>query len=56
MGGSMLEQLLNNIKQGQEIRENLIELKKCLKGNIKNQDEFLLLLQYDWIISAIIMQ
>ena len=48
MGGSMLEQLLNNIKQGQEIRENLIELKKCLKGNRENQDEFLLLLQYDY--------
>ena len=48
MGGSMLEQLLENIKKGQNIRENLIELKKQLKGNLKKQEEFLCLLQYDY--------
>lgn len=48
MGGSMLEQLFQMIKQDQNIRENLIELKKQLKGNYKKQDEFLQLLEYDY--------
>ena len=44
----MLKQLFQMIKQGQNIRENLIELKKQLKGNIKKQEEFLGLLEYDY--------
>lgn len=44
----MLEQLMNHIKHGQAVRENLIELKKYIKGNRKHQDEVLLFLQYDY--------
>ena len=46
----MLETIIDNIKQGQNVRENLIELKKWLKGSIEHQDTFLSFLQYDYTL------
>ena len=46
----MLETIIHAIKQGQDVRENLIELKKWLKGNRKNQEELLTFLQYDYAL------
>lgn len=44
----MLNDIYQNLKEKKQVRENLIELKKQIKGNLERQEQFLSLLQYDF--------